>query len=89
MVHNSSGSQWVIGNDLWFTTALAPNGLLAMLYGSQQLWLSMGYWSCNMVHKISGSQWVIGNVILFTKDLALKGLLVTLSGPQQLWLSMV
>ena len=49
-VHNSSGSQWVISQVIWFSISLALSGLLVMLYFSQQLWFSMGYWSCYMVH---------------------------------------
>ena len=71
MVYNSSGSQWVIGHVIWFITALALSRLLVMLYGSQQLWLSVGYLSCNMVRKSSGSQRVIGHVIWFTTSLTL------------------
>ena len=55
MVNISSGSQLVIGNDLWLTSALAFSGVFVMLYGSEQLLLSMGYWSCYMVHNSSGS----------------------------------
>ena len=86
MGHNHSGSQWVIGHVIWFTIILALSGLLFMLYGSEQLWLSVGNWSCYMVHNNSGSQWVIGHVIWFTITLALSGLLVMLYGSQQLWL---
>ena len=83
MVHNSSGSLWVIGHVIWITTALALCGLLVMLYGSQQLWLSVGYWSCYMVDNISGFLWVIDNVIWFTTPLAFCGLVVMLYGSQQ------
>ena len=94
MVHNNSGSQWIIGHVIWIITALALSGLLFVLYGSEQLWLSVGYWSCYMVHNKlwhsvgycscymvhnnSGSQWVIGRVIWFTTALALSVLLVML-----------
>ena len=82
MVNISSGSQLVIGNDLWLTSALAFSGVFVMLYGSQQLLLSMGYWSCCMVHNSSSFQWVIGHVIWFTKALALSVLLVLIYGSQ-------
>ena len=84
MVHNSFGSQWVIGHVIWFITALALSGLLAMLYGSQQPCLSLGYRPCYMVNNSSGSLWVIGHVVWFTTALALSGLLVMLYGSQQL-----
>ena len=96
MVYNNFGSQWVIGHVIWFTiilalsgvighviwiiTALALTGLLIMLYGSLQLWLSFGYWSCDMFYNSSSSQWIICHVMWFTITLALIGVLVMLYG---------
>ena len=88
MVPNSSGSQWVIGHVIWFSIALNLSGLLIMLYGSQQLWLSMGFLLCYMVHSSSSSQYVIVNELWFKTALALNGLLVMIYGSQQLWLPM-